>query len=213
MINGIVKDKETGEILANADVQILSNSGEVVGKTISDANGKFKQVVDCDSQKLTAIGVKADYREDKLSFVADDSEKVVELFLAPNASKTDVGNDLAKYLDIPLIYFDFNQSYIRPDAALELQKVISYMEQYPNVEISVESHTDSRGSDAYNLSLSNRRAKATKNYITSKGINASRLTAKGYGETTHVNRCANGVKCLENEHNLNRRSKLTITKR
>ncbi len=213
MINGIVKDKETGEILANADVQILSNSGEVVVKTISDANGKFKEVVDCNSQKLTAIGVKADYREDKLSFVADDSEKVVELFLTPSASNTDLGNDLANYLDIPLIYFDFNQSFIRPDAALELQKVISYMEQYPNVEIAIGSHTDSRGSDTYNLSLSDRRAKATRNYIISKGINSSRLTAKGYGETVHVNRCENGVKCSESEHDLNRRSEFIITKR
>lgn len=213
MINGIVKDKKTGKILANADVQILSNSGGVLGKTVSDAMGKFNVVLDCESQKLTAIGVKADYKEDKFNFVVDDSEKLVELLLTPNTPEVKVGDDLAKYLDIPIIYFDFNKSYIRPDAAAELQKVINYMNQYPSVEIAIGSHTDSRGSDAYNLSLSDRRAKSTRKYLISKGISASKLTAKGYGETQKVNGCSNGVKCSESEHDLNRRSEFIITKK
>ena len=111
------------------------------------------------------------------------------------------------------IYFDLDKSFIRPDAEIELQKVIAAMNQYPELKIDVRSHTDSRQTEDYNLSLSDRRAKSTVAYIIEKGgIEASRLTGQGYGEKELQNGCSDGVECTEEQHQLNRRSEFIIVK-
>ena len=111
------------------------------------------------------------------------------------------------------IYFDYGKSFIRPDASIELDKIVNILNDYPAMEIDVRSHTDSRSSDPFNMNLSNRRAQATIDYLVNQGINRSRLTGRGYGETQLVNRCANGVKCTDEEHQQNRRSEFIITKK
>jgi outer membrane protein OmpA-like peptidoglycan-associated protein/tetratricopeptide (TPR) repeat protein len=123
-----------------------------------------------------------------------------------------VGRDLRTIIDINPIYFDLNKDNIRPDAALELDKIVRVMQQYPTMEIELGSHTDARGSDASNASLSDRRAKSSAAYIVSKGIAEVRIKGKGYGEMRLLNRCVNGVKCSEVEHQLNRRTEFIITK-
>jgi len=121
------------------------------------------------------------------------------------------GDDLADVFKINLIYFDLDKWNIRPDAAIDLAKVLDVLEQYPTMKIDIRSHTDSRASHAYNEKLSDRRAKSTMAWLVSKGISKDRLTAKGYGETQLVNKCADGVQCSEAEHQLNRRSQFIIT--
>ena len=129
--------------------------------------------------------------------------------LGPTAAP--VGSDLVKVLGLNIIYFDLDKDYIRPDAQIELRKVIAVMKLYPTMKIDVRSHTDSRANDNYNMDLSNRRAQSTIDYIVNVGgISKDRLTGKGYGETQLVNRCSNGVKCSETEHQLNRRSEFII---
>lgn len=123
-----------------------------------------------------------------------------------------VGRDLRTIIDIEPIYFDVNKDNIRPDAARELDKVVRVMQQYPKMEIELGSHTDARGSDASNASLSDRRAKSSAAYIVSKGIDGGRIKGKGYGESHLLNRCANGVKCTDVEHQLNRRTEFIITR-
>jgi outer membrane protein OmpA-like peptidoglycan-associated protein len=85
------------------------------------------------------------------------------------------------------------------------------MKQYPNMKIDVRSHTDCRASHKYNEKLSDRRAKSTVAWLIANGVNADRLTGKGYGETRLVNKCADGVQCTEEEHQANRRSEFIIT--
>ncbi|GAL79813.1 outer membrane lipoprotein Omp16 precursor [Algibacter lectus] len=123
--------------------------------------------------------------------------------------------DLAEILDIPVVYFDFDKYNIRYDAEVDLQKVLVLMNQYPTLKIDIRSHTDCRGTNAYNETLSSNRAKSTKNYLISKGIEASRLTAKGYGESQLINHCNcdsnNRSTCTEEEHNKNRRSEFIVT--
>jgi outer membrane protein OmpA-like peptidoglycan-associated protein len=84
------------------------------------------------------------------------------------------------------------------------------MEKYPSLKIKVNSHTDSRGRDAYNLWLSQKRAESTVNYMVTHGIAKERLQGEGFGETKLVNNCSNGVKCTAKEHELNRRSEFII---
>ncbi|MEC4049902.1 OmpA family protein, partial [Flavobacterium sp. SUN046] len=121
-------------------------------------------------------------------------------------------DDLAKAFKIKIIYFDLDKSNIRLDAAVDLAKILDVLEQHPTMEIDIRSHTDSRQTFKYNEVLSDRRAKSTMAWLISKGINKSRLTAKGYGETQLVNNCADGVNCTEEQHQANRRSEFIITK-
>ena len=86
------------------------------------------------------------------------------------------------------------------------------MNQYPDMVIDIRSHTDSRQTHEYNEILSDKRAKSTLEYLVSKGIERSRLSAKGYGETQLVNECADGVPCSEVEHQKNRRSEFIVIK-
>ncbi|SMC80844.1 OmpA family protein [Pedobacter nyackensis] len=119
---------------------------------------------------------------------------------------------LNKEIRIENIYYDFDKWNIRPDAAIELNKLVEVLKENPTIWIVLGSHTDSRGNDAYNQALSQNRANSAVEYIIKRGIDKSRITAKGYGETRLLNRCGNGVKCTIEEHQLNRRTEFTIVK-
>ncbi|MBL4725031.1 MAG: OmpA family protein, partial [Lutibacter sp.] len=121
--------------------------------------------------------------------------------------------DVVLLADLDIIYFDLDKSNIRQDASIELDKVVSLMNKYPGMVIRLESHTDSRANDQYNLDLSKRRAKSTYEYIISNGIDSSRITKyEGFGETQLINKCSNGVNCSKDEHQLNRRTEFIILK-
>src|SRR5690606_21990021 len=108
------------------------------------------------------------------------------------------------------IYFDFDKADIRPDAALELDKILAFLNSDPGVKIELSAHTDSRGTHEYNMKLSQRRADSAVEYLVSKGISRDRLVAKGYGFTRLANQCAKGVECTEEEHQWNRRVEFVV---
>lgn len=108
------------------------------------------------------------------------------------------------------IYYNLNKATIRADAASELDKLVELMKKYPKMKIEMRSHTDSRATAQYNKMLSSNRAKAAVTYLKSKGIKATRLVAKGYGESELLNECKDGVNCTEEEHQLNRRTEIKI---
>jgi outer membrane protein OmpA-like peptidoglycan-associated protein/tetratricopeptide (TPR) repeat protein len=130
--------------------------------------------------------------------------------------KVEVGMDLAKMIDMKPIYFDLGKSVIRKDAAIELDKIVQVMNEYPNMSVELGSHTDCRSSAASNMKLSTARANASVAYIVKKGINKTRITGKGYGESKLLNNCACEGKvqssCPEEEHAVNRRTEFIITK-
>ena len=106
------------------------------------------------------------------------------------------------------IYFEFDKSNITAKAAFELDNLVQVMNKYPDMVIAATSHTDFRGSDRYNQGLSERRAQTTRQYIISKGIDASRISASGKGET----KPAVDNPCSKEQHQLNRRSQFLIVK-
>jgi outer membrane protein OmpA-like peptidoglycan-associated protein len=108
------------------------------------------------------------------------------------------------------IRYDFNQATIRSGAAQDLEGLATLMLRYPSMEIELSAHTDSRGSDAYNLDLSRRRADTAKDFLVQRGIAANRIQAAGYGERVLRNRCADGVECTEEEHAYNRRTEIKV---
>jgi outer membrane protein OmpA-like peptidoglycan-associated protein len=124
--------------------------------------------------------------------------------------KIEEGLDLAQALKLRHVYFDLNKSEIREDSKVELEKIVVVLKQYPKMKILIGSHTDSRQSNEYNLNLSQRRAKATLDYLVKAGIPAKSLKAKGFGETDLVNKCSDDVVCTEEEHQLNRRSTFIV---
>uniref|UniRef100_UPI0026EF2F9E OmpA family protein n=1 Tax=Flavobacterium alvei TaxID=2080416 RepID=UPI0026EF2F9E len=121
-----------------------------------------------------------------------------------------IGGDLAKCFGIKVIYFALNKSEITKEAAFELEKILDVMKQNPTMKIDVRSHTDSRQTAKYNEVLSEKRAKATMEWLVKNGVDANRLKGKGYGESQLVNQCADGVKCSEEEHQANRRSEFIV---
>lgn len=118
---------------------------------------------------------------------------------------------LNKTFELKNIYYDYDKSYIREDASKELDKVVAVLKDNPGISVELGSHTDSRGKDAYNMRLSEARAAAAVAYLVNEGIDANKLSSKGYGETQLVNRCSNGASCSEDEHQQNRRTQLKIT--
>ncbi len=119
---------------------------------------------------------------------------------------------IGKKFNIPNIYYDYDKSYIRADAAKILDKLAIFLKDNPAIKVELGAHTDSRGSDAYNMALSGRRAESAVRYLVDNcGVNQNNITSKGYGETELVNSCSNKVKCSEEEHQLNRRTELKIT--
>ncbi|WP_034256631.1 OmpA family protein [Adhaeribacter aquaticus] len=113
-----------------------------------------------------------------------------------------------KAIVVENIFYDLDKADIRPDAALELDKLVQTLRDNPKITIELSSHTDVRGKDAYNMDLSERRARSAVEYIISKGIEPARITAKGYGETRLVVKNAK----TEEEHQRNRRTEFKVTK-
>ena len=211
-LNGTVKDLDSAEPISDAVVSLYDEEGNLIETQNSKQDGSFQFKVNCDKSYLVRV------EQDK--YIGDEKRIVtpkapqdlqIELFMELDAQEVGVGDDLAKTLDIPIIYFDFDDSKIRYDASVELEKVVVVLETYPNMKLDIKSHTDSRGEAPYNLALSDRRAKSTRQYLIEKGIDADRLTANGFGESEPVNKCTDGVECSEDEHQLNRRSEFIIS--
>lgn len=117
----------------------------------------------------------------------------------------------SKEIVIPNIYYDYDKATLRPESKIILDSLFSFFKINNAINIEIGSHTDSRGSDEYNLKLSQARAQSVVDYLIEKGIDKSRLEAKGFGETRPVNGCINGVNCSEEEHQKNRRTTFRVT--
>jgi len=209
-ISGVVSNKATGEVIPNATVFLLDDKNQQVAQVTSDENGNysFEALAACDSTYL--IRAKSDNCEYHEEVVETPNKTGVITVDMPLECDPCPPNDLGFKLELQPIYFDFDRWNIRPDAAVELAKILAAMREYPQLIIHIESHTDSRGNDAYNEALSEKRAQSTLSWLVDKGIDRNRLSAKGYGEYQLQNRCSNGVECTEEEHQLNRRSMFII---
>ena len=206
-VKGSVTEENTGLIIPEVLVVLYDNDGKELDRILSNAEGNFNFEVEC-NKTYKIVGVKEGYSESVMEFSSTDGEDLeVQLEIKLEEFIVERGNCI---VNINPIYFDFDKSFIRADAEIELDKVVEVMKKYPELIIEGGSHTDSRGPFKYNEGLSTRRAKSTVAYILSKGIDSSRITAKGYGETQLVNNCVYGVKCSEEEHQLNRRTEFVI---
>ncbi|MTH15333.1 OmpA family protein [Flavobacterium sp. LC2016-01] len=210
-LSGIVTDIETKEILPGAKVTLYENQ-VIKATTTADDTGLYKLPVEC-KKTYNVRAEKQDYDTKEVSITIDKVSGKTDLPIALNKRmcRVTVGDDLGKCFGIKMIYFDLDKSNIRPEAALDLEKILAVLNDYPAMKLDIRSHTDSRATHQYNEALSDRRAKSTIQWLIKNGIKADRLTGKGYGETQLVNRCSDGVPCTEEEHQMNRRSEFIIT--
>jgi outer membrane protein OmpA-like peptidoglycan-associated protein/YHS domain-containing protein len=200
----VVSNAKTGELLANAKVSILDDKKNIVATEQSNAQGEVSYKVECD--KAYTIQASKESFEGN-SFVFAKSKGPNGKVLAP-LQPIEVIITPTEIILNP-IYFEFNKSNITQQGAFELDKLVQVLKDNDKLVIFAKSHTDKRGDANYNLDLSERRAQSTVQYIISKGIDASRITGKGFGETEPKVACD---KCTEEEHAQNRRSEFLIVK-
>jgi outer membrane protein OmpA-like peptidoglycan-associated protein len=219
---GTVSDSKTLEFLKNAKVDFINPMTKETFATFdTDKNGGFTSDY-LDGKKfgdeiefLVEVSRKGYIKQ---SFIVDTTLGMFKtLKLDYLLSKLDVGVHIEDVIALNPIYFDLDKSNIRPDAAVELDKIVKIMNDNPSMVIELGSHTDCRASKSYNMSLSNRRAKSSANYIKQRITNPSRIYGKGYGESQLVNDCACEGSvvsdCSDEEHQANRRTEFKIVKK
>ena len=209
---GTLKDLNSGQPLANAEVTIFDIHNKALASQRTAADGSY-QVHNLPTRQLTGVRARTpNYQIEEKAIESDaiiSSAVQVDFLLTKGTIPIELGGDLSGILNP--IYFDFGKSEIRADAEIELKKIIEALKRYPTIKIEIGSHTDSRGSHAANLALSKRRALATYRYLIAYGITKERLQYKGYGETRLINDCTDGHECPEHIHQFNRRSSFVIT--
>ena len=201
----VVKDAETGKLLAGASVSFVDQKGKNKGNQESNDMGETKFGVACD-ETANFNATRPGYQNGTATMPKSKNGAqsiVINLIpIQPIITETEV--------ILQPIYFEYDQSNITAQGTEELDKLVKVMNQLPALVINATSHTDSRGSDSYNLKLSDRRAKSTVQYILSKGISKDRITGTGMGETQPKVAC---TACTEEEHAQNRRSEFLIIKK
>tara|TARA_R110002050_G_scaffold150196_3_gene276854 strand:+ start:5347 stop:7233 length:1887 start_codon:yes stop_codon:yes gene_type:complete len=215
LVEGIVQDKNSKALLAGALVTLFNEAGNVIQDSLVGDTAHYLFKIE-PNKKYKVRGTRKAYIPQDKEFSTDKDGKVqhniylsLESFAdAEERVKENEKGDVQVELD--KIYFDFDKSNIREDAATTLNVLVELMKKYPSMEIEVSAHTDARGGDQYNLDLSKRRAASTLEYLVSQGIERNRLKSIGYGEMQPLNKCVKEGICTEAEYDINRRCEFTI---
>lgn len=215
---GLILDQNSSDKIDGAQVDFIDLAGNIFAIAQSSFSGKFNSKILEDKKYGDLIDFyirisKENYvtRQFLVSKHLGDDNIIIDTF---KIDQLHVGEDLSALIEINPIYFDLDQYSIRPDAAIELDKIVQIMNDNPNLKIELGSHTDCRGDYSYNMSLSDNRARASANYIKQKISNPERIYGKGYGESKLLNDCAceggNDSNCSDEQHQKNRRTEFRI---
>lgn len=208
ILKGQVTAKENGEPLVDAVVEVRNNKDSLIRVLPVDEKGKYAMKLK-EGVVYRVQAIMDGYLKPEVVTVSTENKKKSETFTV-NFQLEKL--QLEKPIVLENIYYDLDKWKIRKDAALELDKFITLLNNNPQISVELSSHTDARADDHYNQVLSEKRAKAAVEYLIKKGIDPNRLKWKGYGESVLVNSCGNGVTCKEEEHQQNRRTEFRVTK-
>lgn len=236
IIRGLIRDRITEEPLESVEISLMDNTGQIINTSLSRANGVFEFELN-KGETYSLLARKEMYSEDKRNVstlgLRPNQELSVEMYLESTVPEPVMAGEVSiqaddypeplkmeeengepiQVLELEYINYDLDKWDIRSDAAEMLDRLLAIMIEYPDLEIRLESHTDSRGSDDYNLLLSQRRARSAFEYLVDRGIDPARVQYEGYGETRLLNRCANDVECTEEEHEVNRRTIVKVVRK
>ncbi|MDX1315509.1 MAG: OmpA family protein, partial [Eudoraea sp.] len=212
-LNGRIVNEVTGIVVPNAQIRILDSQGNLIKGLNAADNGIYQFEIPWEA------GITLEVTKDKHSvYRATYNEGQMEtmqqsLFDIPIAFIEDLVEEKEGQTVIKLqkAYFSRGQSRITPEIARELDKVVDVIQKFPELQLRIESHTDSRGGSATNFRISQSRADAIKAYLTSNGVPESNiLYTIGYGEDKILNDCTNGVYCLDTFHKQNERQLIVV---
>ena len=203
LLTANVMDAKTKLGIGSATTSISDNEGNIASTKTSSNEGVSEFMLVCDEAGKLIVS-KEGYNSKIVDLkISNEEFTSIDVMLDPIEKII-----VAEKIELNTIYFDFDKSNIKAEAAFELDKLVQIMNKYPEMTVSIESHTDSKGPSSYNQRLSERRAKTTSQYVISKGIDSSRLSSAGKGESSPVVDCTN---CSKDEDQLNRRSEFIIT--
>ena len=212
-VEGVVTDAINAKPIVNAKITLFNDNNEQVAYMVTDENGFYQINIDR-NEDYKIVASQDKYIDDYRDFHSKNIQ--TELITITANLLLNPVQDVVKLAEIDLntIYFDFNSHAIREDAALQLDKIVNLMQNdYPEMVIRIESHTDSRGKLSYNDKLSIDRANTTYEYLISKGVDPARITEhQGFGERRLTNGCEDGEDCEEEQHQLNRRTQFIVVK-
>jgi outer membrane protein OmpA-like peptidoglycan-associated protein len=188
---GSVKDVKFSNLISDANISIEKSGGKAWFQDVTDENGSFisevYQVNVGDTLNLVLHCASEEYDAYSHDFkVAVTNDTIIDLAVLLSSENERESNELTNKLDIQPIHFDFDSAIIKSESKAELQKVLEYLKNNPQVKIEIQGHTDSRGSENYNLNLSAKRAKAVKDYLVTNGVDANRLETKAFGESAPI---------------------------
>lgn len=210
-ISGIVSEAVTEQPLEAVRVALLDGAQNLLDETLTQADGSYV-FRNLDSRVPYGIRASKEGYGQQLSEVLTKDNQPVQHnpVLQRDGSLIDPEKEQI-VLDPEAIHFNFDRYDIRPRAAQELDKLVSLLKEHSSLVIKIEAHTDAIGDSSYNLYLSDKRAKSTRDYLISRGVDASQIeSAIGYGEERPLNNCSDGTLCSKEEHRLNRRSEFHI---
>ncbi|MDX2001926.1 MAG: OmpA family protein [Chitinophagales bacterium] len=187
----------------------LENGMKDMGSVYTDKNGKFKYDLEKNSN-YSVSGKKDGFLKRTVDATTKGKRDLKNTVITVKVRILLERIYEEKDITIPNIYYDYDSTALRKESEVVLDTIVNMMKDNPEIKVQIGSHTDSRGSDEYNAVLSQGRAESVVRYLISKGINPQRLTAKGYGESMLINKCANDVTCTEEEHQENRRTTFRI---
>ena len=214
-VEGDVKDKNTKELLPGTTVTLYDENDILIAQVVVGQLAEYGFVTE--PNKRYRIEATRDlYIPHSEEFTTNDEGKLrytIELFMECYDDAEEIITKRADgrvQIQLENIYFDLDKWDIKPDAARVLNVLVDLLKKYPEMEIELGAHTDSRASDMYNLRLSNRRAASALEYLVKNGIARKRLRYKGYGERVPLIKCADA--CNEQQHSINRRCEFIILK-
>jgi outer membrane protein OmpA-like peptidoglycan-associated protein len=227
IIRGVIRDRDTKDILTDATVNVIDEDGKTIQTTITRTDGQFEFEVNKGQEYILNVTKEFYFENEKpiaTGALRPNDEVFSEIFLeqkieesndnspAPISMEEEGGASL-QVIELEYINYELDKSDVGKEMMATLDKLIALLVEFPDLEIRIESHTDSRGSDEYNMLLSKKRARAAFDYVVSKGVDPNRLLYQGYGETRLLNNCGNGVPCAEEQHEVNRRSIVKVVRK
>jgi outer membrane protein OmpA-like peptidoglycan-associated protein len=211
----------TGNPIDSVKINVRKN-GQTLSNEKTNKKGFIELIDMAENDELVFKCDKEDFITVRSSF-SMEGKTIPESFLKKEMTDTtfqviitmdrpEIGKEISKLYEINSIYYDLDKADIRPDAAEELDKIVQFLSDNPQMNLELGAHTDARASTPYNLKLSQRRAESAVKYIIRRGIATDRIKPKGYGESQLINECSDGVECPEEMHQQNRRTEFKIIK-
>jgi len=203
-IEGKTIEENSKIALPNTTITLLDEEGQEISSQKSSPEGNYSFEVS-PIENYSIVSKKDGYLDSSKPFSTDNSNSMLTIEMQQKKAEI-----TEKAIVIENIYFDYNKATLKLESTLSLNKIVDVLLANPEMKIAINAHTDSRGSEKYNLTLSEKRAQETKKYLVKKGINTSRLLAKGFGKSQPLSNC--GDNCNENDFEADRRTEFVILK-